>query len=176
MDKYLFEIKFNFTNTDLNKISTYISDYYKNSPYVKKIKNLKYGFLFTSACFICLDISYLLKKQFDLSSLIALITTFLLLLMFLLIKNPIKKFIFYFKKRISTNLIQISITDSILYLEAPSLKGPLKESYPLNSLSDILFYDDILILIFKKNPLPIKLSSEIVDFKDCISFLKSKIN
>lgn len=172
MDKILFKFNFKFTNDDINKICIYISDHYKNSPSIKKIKNIKYGLLFTFVCFIFLDFSYLFKKQFDLSSLIALITTFLLLVIFFLLKNPIKRFNFNLKKHINTNLIHVSITNSTLYLEVSSLK----EAFPLNSLTDILFYDNIFILIFEKKPLPITISQENNNFDEIICFLKSKIN
>lgn len=138
MEDKLFEFNFNFTNTDLDKISTYISDYYKNSRTIKKIKNTKYGLLFTFVCFLLLNFSNLLKKQFDTSSLIALIATFLLLIVFFVfnsLKTPIDKFNFYLRKNISTNLAHISITDSKISLEVP----PLKEIFDLNSLNNFYF-------------------------------------
>ncbi|MGL5415289.1 MAG: hypothetical protein ACRDAU_06495 [Clostridium sp.] len=170
MDKILFEFDFKFTNTDISKISTFISDYYKNSQTVKKVRNTKYGLLFSFIYFILLDFSYLSKKQFDTSSLVALITTILLLIVFFLLKNPIKRFNFYLKKNFNTNLVQVSITDSNLYLEVSSFK----ETFPLNSLIDILFYDNSLILIFKSKPLPLIIPKNNANFNEIMDFFKIK--
>lgn len=177
MDKTLFELNFNFTKDDLDNIFTYVSDYYEQNLYSPRgIKFAKRCFLLAFILGILLNISYLLKNQFDKSSLSIFISTILVFIIYLRIRSPFDNFKSSFSKYIGTNPLKISITDSSIYREITSMKKPFKAKHKFKNLSNILFYDDILILIFKDFCFPIKLSKENSNFNSIISFLKSKLN
>lgn len=177
MDKTLFELNFNFTKDDLDNIFTYVSDYYEqNSSFTRNMKFVKRVFLLALILFIGLDIDYLVKNQFDISSLVAFIATILAFIVYIRIKSPTDSFKSSFSKIIGTNPLKISITDSAIYRDILSVKKPFKAKLKFKNLSNILLYDDILVLIFQDFCFPIKLSKEHKDFDSIMSFLKSKLN
>ena len=177
MDKPLFELNFNFTKDDLDKIFTYVSDYYEQNLSLKRrVKFIKGTFLLALILGIGLNIDYWVKNQFDTSSLIAFISTILAFIIYVTIKHPSKRFKPTFEKVIGTKPLKISITDSAIYRQINYPKNLFKGKFKFKYFSNILFYEDILILIIDDFCIPIKLSKENSDFDSIISFLKSKLN
>lgn len=176
MDKKLFEFKFNFTDEDLSKLFDYVSDYYtKNTRGNVQVKLFKYTFLLAFLLGVGIDLFNLFTGNFNTSSSIIFILTILMFIIFTQISITPKGFKTSFSQYIGTKPLRISITDSTVSRKILFTGKHFEVKLKFINLSTILFYDDIVILIFKNFCFPIKLSEKDSDYDEIITFLKSKL-
>ncbi|WP_297636488.1 hypothetical protein [uncultured Clostridium sp.] len=177
MEDKLFEFNFNFTNNDLDKIFAYVYDYYtKKTSATKHTRFIKYTFLAALILGIILNILNLINGEFNASSLAIFITTIIIFIIYTQLKAPYDSFKSSFQKYIGTRPLKISISNSTISRKIISTQKTFEAKFKFINLTTILFYDDIIILVFKNFCFPIKLSQTDSNFDDIMSFLKNKLN
>lgn len=93
MEDKIFEFDFNFTNENITNINLDVSKFYnQNTSLTRRIKFIKSILFIALIMGIVLNISYWIKKQFNLSSLIAFISIIFVFILFKSLKRPIEYF------------------------------------------------------------------------------------
>ncbi|MGL5415366.1 MAG: hypothetical protein ACRDAU_06890 [Clostridium sp.] len=176
MDKKYYELNFNFTNEDLDKLFDYVSDYYtKNTKSTRNSKFLKYSFLFLFVLGVIISLFNLFTGTFNALSSVIFILTIMSCVVFTQVSITPKGFKSSFLKYIGTKPLRVSIDDSTISRKILFTGKPFEVNLSFKNLSTILFYDDIIILIFKSFCFPIKLSEKDTDYDQIMDFLKSKL-